>query len=83
MARRRKDAIIAPLFPIFTPSFPRKRESRGLGTAFVYPRLPLNFGLLHPRELMSVRPSFTPKTQSETCHCKPLMGEGYGALTLG
>ena len=23
----RKDAIIAPLFPIFTPSFPRKRES--------------------------------------------------------
>ena len=38
MARRREDAliaplfpIIAPLFPIFTPSFPRKRESRGRG----------------------------------------------------
>ena len=32
----RKDAIIALLLPIFTPSFPRKRESRDLGTAFVY-----------------------------------------------
>ena len=30
----RKDAIIALLFPIFTPSFPRKRESRGSETAF-------------------------------------------------
>ena len=59
MARRRKgrkDEIAAPLFPIFTPSFPRKRESRGLGTAFVY-LLPLNFGLLQPRELMSTRPT--------------------------
>ena len=26
----RKGTIIAPLFSIFTPSFPRKRESRGL-----------------------------------------------------
>ena len=47
MARRRKgrkDAIIALLFPIFTPSFPRKRESRWWGTPFVRP-LPLDFGL--------------------------------------
>ena len=40
----------------FTPSFPRKRESGGLGTAFVYRPLPLNFGLLQPRVLMSTRP---------------------------
>ena len=48
----REDAIIAPLFPIFlprhsrilprhprifTPSFPRKRESRGLRTALGRP----------------------------------------------
>ena len=41
LTQRREDAIIAlmspiftPSFLIFTPSFPRKRESRGLGTAF-------------------------------------------------
>ena len=34
LTQRREDLIIALLFPIFTPSFPRKRESRGLGTAF-------------------------------------------------
>ena len=37
-ARRRKDAIIALLFPIFTPSFPRKREPRGLRTTLGRPR---------------------------------------------
>ena len=37
----REDAIVAPLFPIFTPSFPRKRESSGLGTAFAYRPIPL------------------------------------------
>ena len=45
MARRPKDAIIALLFPIFTPSFPRKRESRGLGNAVCAPPPPPDFGL--------------------------------------
>ena len=45
--------------PDFTPSFPRKRESIRLGTAFVYHPLPLNFGLLQPRELMSTRLSLS------------------------
>ena len=58
---------IAPSFPVlrchsrfFTPSFPRKRESRRLGTAFAYHPLPLNFGFLQPRELMSTRPRYAP-----------------------
>ena len=40
----------AALFPIFTPSFPRKRESRGLGTAFVLPSPP-RFSNLYSREI--------------------------------
>ena len=37
---RPKGAIIALSFPISTPSFPRKRESGELGTAFICPPSP-------------------------------------------
>ena len=46
-AEGREDVVIALMspifaspFPIFTPSFPRKRESRGLGTAFTLHMFP-------------------------------------------
>ena len=39
LTQRRKDSIIALLFPIFTPSFPRKRESRGLGDGICPPQI--------------------------------------------
>ena len=56
---RPKWTIVAPLFPNSTMSFPRKRESKGLGTPFERILLPLDFGLRQPRAPMSTRPSAT------------------------